>query len=896
MACVSGLTNGVFSYVDCCGILQTGVSLGESICLDEAYSGSSFGVYIASGQSCTQNCNQGTLSYSFQVTGVCDTSYGQITFTPSGGIPPYTIDPVTPTGTTLTAQTSSGEITFTGLTGGTYVFRLNDSQGLQNNELYINTIISNCFEANVYGVSGSTCGLSNGYINITATTSASPYTIIVYKDGDVFDVSTEATLPVTYSNLPSGVYYATVFDYGSVTANTENFVIDSSVGVDFGFWKVNTSTCVIDKGKLAVTGLTGTGPYTFLWSNNETTQLVTGLTQGTYSVTVTDALGCSTTKSELIGTADPIGLGLLTAVNPSCFSNDGSLTFTLTGGTVPFYYSASTYEVGYTLSDTFTISNLAGGAYQVLVRDANFCEVILNGTINTVNGFNVVEIATTQSSCNQTSGEIGVTIEGANNYYTYAISGLTTNYTNGITTQSQTHNFTNLSNDTYLLVISGSGTNCSYSEFITISSVDKFQVNYTATTASCGLNNGVISVEVGTGYTGVLDYVLSDGQSIIDTPSTAYTFSNLVSGQYTLSVTDSENCTVYKDFEITTTGELAFMVNAVDCTGTNDGSATVLINKGNPTFTYEWSDNVPGNPTGSTVTGLSGGTYDVIVTDSSGCSNKQIFDILCGNSNIVSYQIVNLCVNEFNTQSGNKRGFSEMLNEGFLDLTNGYTNCILSSATFNCNIDINGTAYTQSFYTTNNFSDVPSDALWQSTIEGILSSISEIGSYNVNLINNTLQINSNCDGDSDPLGGKPITIELEIDYTLNCESSGDTMCFNFSSSTYVSNVTASPEGINNNRPYYTFSRGGITCYVYWDDVYNVWVFSETLGGDIDNSFSTLDNFYNPNPLSDMTYTWQDGPESGTFKMNTSTSGTCPYKQFQDLTNFEFMTGVPYEFQ
>ena len=875
MACVSGLTNGVYSYVDCCGLLQTGVSLGQSICLDESFTGTSFGVYIATGQTCTQDCNQGTLSYSFQVSGVCDTGLGTVEIAAFGGIPGYTMDPVTPLGSGLSAQTGNGPFTFTGLTGGTYVFRLNDSQGLQNNELYINTIISDCFVANVYDVSGSTCGVSNGYVNITATTSASPYTVIVYKDGGVFDVSTSPTFPVTYSNLSSGVYYATVFDYGSVTANTENFVINESVGVDFGFWKVNTSNCVIDKGKLAVTGLTGTGPYTFLWSNNETDQLITGLTQGTYSVTVTDSLGCSTTKSEVIGAADPIGLGFLEANNPSCFSNDGSLTFTLTGGTVPFYYSASTYEVGYTLSNTFTISNLAGGAYQVFVRDANFCNVMLNGTLNSVNGFNVVDIATTQSSCNQTSGKIKIDIEGANNYYTYAISGLTTNNTNGVTTQSQTHTFTDLSNDTYLLVISGAGTNCSYSEFITISSVEKFQVNYTATTASCALNNGTISVEVGTGYTGVLDYVLSDGQSIIDTPSTAYTFSNLVSGQYTLSVTDNENCTVTKDFEITTTGELAFIVNAVDCTGTNDGSASVIVNKGNPTFNYEWSDNVPGNPTGSTVTGLSGGTYTVVVIDSNGCSNKQTFDILCGNSNIVSYQIVNLCVNEFNTSSGNKRGFSEMLNEGFLDLSNKYTNCVLSSATFNCNIDINGSAYTQSFYTTTKFSDVPSDALWQTTIESILSSISEIGSYNVNLVNNTLQINSNCDGDSDPLGGKPITIELEIDYTLNCESSGNTMCFSYSSDTMGYKFEGDPIGINNNRPYYYIDYNGFTAYVYWNDVYNVWVFSQDLNDNIENAYSILDNFYNASPESDMTYLWEDGGQSGSYKMGDSTIGSCP---------------------
>ena len=901
MACVSGLTNGVYSFVDCCGLLQTGVSLGESICLDEAYTGSSFGVYIATGVTCTQNCSQGVLSYSFQVTGVCDTGFGTVVLTPFGGIPSYTIDPITPLGSGLTAQTGNGPFSFTGLTGGTYVFRLNDSLGLQNNELFINVTISNCFFANVYDVSGSTCGSNNGYINISATTSASPYTIIVYKDGDVFDVSTSQIFPVVYNNLSSGIYYATVFDYGAVTANTENFVIDESVGVDFGLWKVNTSTCVIDKGKLAVTGLTGTPPYTFLWSTNETTQQITGLTQGTYSVTVTDSLGCSTTKSEIIGTAQPLGLGLLTSINPDCFASNGSLTFTLTGGTTPFYYSASTNEVGYTLSDTFTISNLAGGAHQVLVRDANFCQVTLGGTLNTVNGFNVVGLNVTQSNCSSSNGKIIVTLEGANNFYTYGLSGLTTNSTLGTTTQSQTYTFSNLENDTYLLVISGSGTNCSYSQFVTVNSVDKFNVSYTSNTATCDNNNGSIYVEVGNGYTGPLDFILSDGQSIIDTALTAYTFTNLSPGQYDLSVTDADDCKINKTINLGAIGNLGFMVQTQDCTGVDDGTATVIINNGKPPFIYEWSNNVPNNQTGSTVTGLTGDIYQVAVTDSNGCREEFRFEILCGGKNILQYQIVPICNSYFSsssevTNAGQKRDFSKMLNEGFVDLTSGYTNCIMTGATFTCEININGSAFTQTFYTSTGLNDVPQDSLWQSTIENILSSITEIGSYTVDLINNEFVIKSNCVGDVDPLGGKSVSLNLTIDYDINCEASANTMCFNFSSSTYVSNVTASPEGINNNRPYYTFPRGGITCYVYWDDVYNVWVFSETLGGDIDNSFSTLDNFYNPNPVSNMTYTWQDGPESDTFKMNTSTSGTCPYKQFQTLTNFEFMTGVPYEFQ
>ena len=876
MACVSGLTNGVYSFIDCCGTLQTGVSLGEGVCLDEAFTGTSFGIYIATGVTCTTNCSQGNLSYSFQVTGVTSATTGTLRFTPSGGIPPYTIDNVSPG--SISAQTSSGTMTFTGLTGGTYVFRLNDSQGLQNNELYINSIVSSTFYANAYNVSGSTCGNSNGYVNITATTSASPYTVILYKDGSAFDVQSSNSLPFTYNDLSSGIYYATVFDYGSVTANTENFVINESTGVDFGIWKVNTSNCVIDKGKLAVTGITGTAPYTFLWSNNQTTQLITGLTEGTYSVTVTDSLGCSTTKSAIVGTAQPLGLGFLSTTNPSCFASDGSLTFTLTGGTVPFYYSASTGLVGYTLSDTFTISNLSSGAYQVLVRDANFCSTILNATTTAVNGFNLVAVDVTKSTCNTKNGQIKITINGAINNYTYAISGLTNNNTYGLTTQSQTHTFSDLPNDTYLLVISGSGTNCSYSEYVIIDSKEKFAVNSSTTGSTCGVSNGIVEITVGTGYTGVLDYVLSDGQSVIDTTLSGYTFEGLSPGPYTLEVTDAENCTVTENFTITSVGQIATYIDVTQCSGENDGAATVYINQGKPPFTYTWLG-VSGNPTGNTVTGLSGGTYGVNIQDSNGCTTKHSFTIECNNRNILNYVISKICSNSSITQPLQKRGFSEMLNEGFVDLTSGYTNCVLSSATFTCEINIGGTAFTQNFYTSTGLNDVPSDSLWQTTIGDILDSIPEVGSYTIDLLNNSLQIKSDCNGDQDPLGGKSVTLELGIEYNINCESSANTMCFSYSSSTTGFSYTAYAQGINNNRPYYVINNptdgDGFYGYVYWDDTYNVWVFSNTLNVDYNFAYSTLDNFYNPNPISNGTYTWSDGVYSDDHKMNSSSIGVCP---------------------
>ena len=138
MACITGFTlGGYYNFVDCCGLVQAGISPGlESVCVSASTSGSSIGVLLDSGSTCTQNCNQGPLSYVFTVTGVCSNPSGAVTIQSFGGNPPYTIDNITPGN--LSAQTSSSNITFTGLTGGTYVFRLNDSLGIQNNELFFN--------------------------------------------------------------------------------------------------------------------------------------------------------------------------------------------------------------------------------------------------------------------------------------------------------------------------------------------------------------------------------------------------------------------------------------------------------------------------------------------------------------------------------------------------------------------------------------------------------------------------------------------------------------------------------------------------------------------------------------------------------------------------------------
>ena len=762
MACVSGLTNGVYSYVDCCGFTRTGASVGEGICLDETYTGSSIGVYIATGQTCTINCNQGILDYSFSLTGVCSAATGTIQFNPIGGVPPYTIDNVFDP--TISAQTGTTQITFSGLSGGTYVFRLNDSQGIQNNELYINVTVSGCFDAKIFNASGTTCGVNNGFLQVSAATSGSPYTILLYKNGVYDSTEVASVFPHNFTDLGNGIYNALVVDNGLATAYTENALISTSTAVDFGFWKVNTSNCVQNWGKLAVTGVTGTGPYTYSWSNGETSQIITGLTQGIYSCTVTDSLGCQTTKSETIGVADPLGLAFLTASQPTCFQNDGSLTFTITGGTLPFYYSATTGYVSYTLNNTFTLPNLSAGNYQVLVRDASYCEIFVGGNVITPGGFDAVSISTTNPVCNANGGAIQVTVGGANQSYVFTLSGQTSGNVQSENSQSQTYTFSNLQTDTYLVTISGSGSSCVYTEQVNVTSTPKFTISASTTGSTCGQLNGEAIITVSTGYTAPLDYILSNGDTLIDSPLSSVTYTDLAAGSYTISVTDADGCVVSTGFSITTGGNLITGIVTTNCTGANDGTAQVQIYDGAPPFTYNWSNGA----TGSTLTNLGEGNYTVTIVDGSGCTQTQNVLINCIGNLVSSYQTFNLCTNTFTTTSGGQRGLIEMLNEGYLDITSGYTGCSFNSAELICEIDINGSAFTQTFYTATTLNDVPQDTVWQSTIESILSNISQIQSYNIDLLNNTLTILSNCNGDDDPLGDADFTLGLEIVYDVTC--------------------------------------------------------------------------------------------------------------------------------
>lgn len=769
MACFSAITTGsTWSYTDCCGVLQTGYNGGLSICVDSSYSYDGIQVYP---ESCVFPC--GALDATFSVTGVCENiGNGAVIIQPSGGVAPYSLLNVVPGNPALSGASSNGPFTFTSLSGGSYTWLLSDSTSPNNQELFVNIIVSDCFCGEVFDVVGTTCGNSNGTFFVSGSSTTAPYDIQIYSGDTFYQGATASFFPYQFTNFPSGLYYAYITDSGGATAHTETFSISASTNLDYGFWVVDSSSCVNNQGKLAVTGLTGQGPYTYLWSNGGTGNTITGLTQGTYSVTVSDSLGCITTKTQVVGLTPPLGLGSLSAVTPSCFTSDGSLTFTITGGTLPFYYSGSTGQVEYSNSRIFTLTNLTSGGYTLDVTDSDLCKATFGGNLSAPGGFNIVDLSVVNSNCSSSNGQINIQISGAfSNNYIYSITGTTTGFQQTQTTPAQSVSFSNLANDTYLITISGTGTNCLYSTTKTISSQNKFTVTTSLTGATCGGNNGAVLAEVGSGYTSPLDFILSDGQQILDIPFSAYTFDGLAGGNYTLTVTDNDNCSVVKTFNITSGSIIDFSLFGTDCVTGNDGTAQVVVTRGNPPFTYLWSNGA----TTSSVNNLSGDTYSVTVTDSDGCTRIKYVTITCNSSVVTTYSVIGVCEQLFTTTTNTKRSMKKMLNEGFLDVTSGNTNCVLNEAVFSASVSITGSTGwvsgdTVPFYTATTLNSVPTDSQWMNTVETILSGIDEVGNVTVDYLNNTITIQSDCDGNDDPLKGAVIQISLQINYDVNCVS------------------------------------------------------------------------------------------------------------------------------
>ena len=702
--------------------------------------------------------------YEFSVTGDCSNNgSGAIYISLSGGVEPYTIDWVDP-------NIGTGS-TKTGLDAGVYIVRANDSLGDVNNEFYINIIVSSGGCLSVSSVSATTCGQNNGVISISGQSTAYPITINLYSGDTIVQSAVTTNGELSFVNLAPGVYRTYYEDYGGCSGYSESVIVNSSTSVDYGFFVVDDTNCFGPTGKLQITGLTGSVPFTYLWSDGSTGTTITGLTASTYSVTVSDSAGCSVTKSVEVETADPLQIVSFQTVSPSCFAADGSVNIIITGGTGPFFYSGTNGTTLISYATNLIFTGFTPGTAIFTVTDSALCSVTGSVYLQPNAGFSVLSINTQNSICSASGGTISVNVLGNGPFiYTLVKPDLSTeSFTTNLTTQ----NYTDLDSGEYTVIISNTN-GCVFTQDVTLFTNDKFSITTTLSATTCGQDNGSCFVQVGTGYTGVLDMILTKNNipviQYIDVPQSAVTFNGLSSGSYTLQVRDEENCSVYQSFSISSSSSLDYGMESTSCGNSGSGGTiTVSVFSGTPPFTYQWSDNVPIGQSGPSISNLTGGTFSVTVSDSSGCTLTRSVIVPC-TPFIAGYQVVPVISGGFNTTVNNKRDFDTMVNEGFYDLTTGNTNCVLSAATYIATIEVSGNTYQQSFYTGTTLTDVPTESQWVDALESILSGITGVASYTVNPQTNIIEVKSDCDGNTDPLSDSEFIVGLRIEYNIICES------------------------------------------------------------------------------------------------------------------------------
>ncbi|MDO9188065.1 MAG: PKD domain-containing protein [Bacteroidia bacterium] len=504
-------------------------------------------------------------------------SNGSISITPSGGTGPYTY---------LWQPGNQTTSSINGKPAGTYTITVTDSKACQKTSPYqiaqpsaiailLTAIPVNCFGGNT------------GTASSTVTGGTSPYT---------YNWNSGATSPDA-SGLPAGTFTLTVTDNkgclksNSVTITQPTALIASTL--------ITNETCnYLDNGTATAGSSGGTPGYTYLWSNGVTSSQITNLTSQIYTLTVTDSVGCTATAFATITETALLTINFISQVNVSCFAgNDGIVTASPVGG-IPNY----TYLWAPGGATTATKTNLSMGSYTVAVTDSKGCVTTDSVTITQPLAPLSVSVSALPATCyGGNDGSVSASAANGTGPYTYI-------WTPGNLTGQ---NIANLNAGTYTVTAADSK-GCLITNSDTITQPTQIVLTTSGVNSDCGQPNGQTSVVV-TGGTSPYTYLWSP------TGGTNATAPGLISGAYTVVVTDSTGCSATQfgnvDENSAPTASIYSVIN-VSCYGGSDGSAKVATSGGIGPFTYSW---MPSGGTDSIATGLAAGSYTVTVSGTNGC-------------------------------------------------------------------------------------------------------------------------------------------------------------------------------------------------------------------------------------------------------------------------------------
>ncbi len=513
-------------------------------------------------------------------------STGSITANPNGGALPFMYN------------WSSGQSskTINNLMAGSYSVTVTDHFGCTASQVAVLTYQSN-LTVNLNPINPTCAGANNGSISANPNGGVLPYN---------YNWSTGSTSQ-TISNAGPGAYTVTVTDALGCTG-TKSITLVSPPAFLVTTTAVNAMNCGALNGSVsAMPGGGGTPPFSYIWSNGATGNLVNGLGAGTYTVTVTSSQGCTASSTATVGEPHILNVNITGSALVCGNDNNGSLTANYTFGTPPYSFSWSNG------GSSQTINSLAAGTYTVTVTSSQGCTGTDSHTINGSPGINL-DISIENVKCFGTpTGKITVLASGGT-------APILFNWSNGATSNI----LPNLNAGQYTMTVSDAA-GCSKVQTITVTQPAAINLSFTTSGGSCG-NNGFATANV-SGGTMPYQFAWNTGQ-------TTQSIFGIPAGDFAVTVTDANQCSAASTANIFAYPAVGLDVSSTNttCNGTTDGTATATASAGTPPFEYFWGNGA----TSPMLTGLSPGNYKITVTDDIGCTQRDSVMVLLGDGLIVN--------------------------------------------------------------------------------------------------------------------------------------------------------------------------------------------------------------------------------------------------------------------